>query len=115
MRLTKVLACGGRDYRDQKHVDQVMDQIKAHYGELLLIHGNAGGADGLVAYWGIRAGVWQARVSALWAAHGRSAGPLRNLAMLELKPDICIAFPGGPGTAHMIKVAREAGVPTYEV
>jgi hypothetical protein len=28
----------------------------------------------------------------------------------ESKPDLVVAFPGGPGTANMIKLARAAGV-----
>ena len=46
-----------------------------------------------------------------WKKHGRAAGPIRNKQMLEeAKPDLVIAFPGGAGTANMVKQAREAGV-----
>lgn len=30
-------------------------------------------------------------------------------------PDVIIAFKGGNGTANMMKIGREAGVPGYEV
>ena len=47
-----------------------------------------------------------------WKTHGKAAGPIRNKQMLdEGKPDVVVAFPGGKGTANMVKLAREAGVP----
>jgi hypothetical protein len=33
--------------------------------------------------------------------------------MLEWKPDLVIAFPGGRGTADMVKQAKAAGVPVH--
>jgi predicted Rossmann-fold nucleotide-binding protein len=44
-----------------------------------------------------------------WTKHGKSAGFVRNKQMLEEgKPDVVIAFPGGTGTAMMIKLVEEA-------
>jgi acyl-CoA synthetase (NDP forming) len=51
-----------------------------------------------------------------WKKHGKSAGPIRNQLMLDVgKPDLVIAFPGGSGTADMIRRARKAGVPVKEI
>lgn len=33
----------------------------------------------------------------------------------EGKPDLVVAFPGGPGTAHMVRIARAAGVRVLKV
>ena len=39
--------------------------------------------------------------------HGNAAGPIRNQRMLDHgKPDIVVAFPGGSGTADMVKLSR---------
>jgi ABC-type Fe3+-hydroxamate transport system substrate-binding protein len=46
--------------------------------------------------------------------YGPSAGPIRNGRMLEYKPDLVIAFPGGRGTANMVKQARKAGIAVVE-
>jgi len=47
-----------------------------------------------------------------WYTHGKAAGPIRNKQMLvEGKPDLVIAFPGGRGTANMVEQVRRAGVP----
>lgn len=46
-----------------------------------------------------------------WEAHGKAAGPIRNAHMLsDFKPDLVVAFPGGRGTADMVKKAQDAGV-----
>ena len=51
-----------------------------------------------------------------WKKHGKAAGGIRNQQMLdEGKPDLVIAFPGGTGTADMIRRARKAGVEVVEV
>jgi hypothetical protein len=51
-----------------------------------------------------------------WDGLGRKAGPIRNQRMLdEGKPDLVIAFPGGRGTADMVRRAREAGVEVVEL
>jgi hypothetical protein len=46
-----------------------------------------------------------------WHRFGREAGPMRNARMLaEGKPNLVVAFPGGPGTRNMVDLARRAGV-----
>ncbi len=48
-----------------------------------------------------------------WERHGRRAGHLRNLAMLDYPPDLVLAFWDGqsPGTRHTITEARRRGIP----
>jgi hypothetical protein len=51
-----------------------------------------------------------------WISLGRKAGPIRNQRMLEEgKPDLVMAFPGGRGTADMVRRGKEAGVEVIEV
>jgi hypothetical protein len=70
------------------------------------------------------AGLWrtQNKVSgktypADWDGYGRRAGPIRNQKMLDTeRPDLVLAFhPAGPGTRHMISIAREQGFEVIEV
>jgi len=43
--------------------------------------------------------------------HGESSGPLRNGWMLKYgRPDLVLAFPGGVGTADMVRQAQAAEV-----
>lgn len=108
----KVLVCGGRDYADQQKVDQVLGAIDRIDGIDTIIEGCASGADSLAEDWARRMGKVLRHFPADWQKHGRAAGPLRNRQMLlEGRPDAVVAFPGGRGTAHMTRIAQEAGVP----
>lgn len=79
----------------------------------VLIHGAARGADQLAGEWAKSRGVSLDVYPADWDKHGRSAGPIRNGRMLvDGKPDMVIAFPGGKGTADMVRQARRAGIAT---
>ena len=104
----KVLVCGGRDYAN---LDAVMIAIrKLSPRPSHIIHGSAMGADALAGEAAAKLGIQDVRCPANWGLHGRRAGPIRNHNMLELHPDLVLAFPGGNGTAHMCKIARQRGI-----
>jgi hypothetical protein len=55
--------------------------------------------------------------TAQWGRYGRAAGPRRNAQMLsEGRPDRVVAFhdhlSASVGTAHMLELARRAGLPS---
>lgn len=65
--------------------------------------------------WARLTGIRELAFPADWENYRRAAGPIRNRQMLvEATPDLVVAFPGGPGTANMIRQARAAGVPVHE-
>jgi hypothetical protein len=106
-----VLVCGGRDYENRSAVNIALDELCVrHARELMIIEGGAKGADRFAADWADETGLPHARVNALWVKHYNSAGPIRNQAMLLLKPDLVLAFPGGRGTADMVRRAEAAGI-----
>jgi hypothetical protein len=110
----RILVCGGRDYNDQKKFNAVMKE----YDRVIttLISGRAKGADSLAEDWAARHMVNAEIYPADWRRYGRSAGYQRNLRMRdEGKPDLVIAFPGGRGTAMMIKLAEEKGIKVRRV
>lgn len=86
-------------------VAKTLDPLR---GEMtLLIHGDARGADRLAARWAVQNGVPVKAFPANWRAHGLAAGPMRNEQMLvEGMPQLVIAFPGGRGTADMVRRVR---------
>jgi len=107
-----VLVCGGRDYDDRRRVYDTLDVAHAANPIVMLITGGANGADALAVDWARKEQVPFQVFNADWETLGRKAGPIRNQKMLdEGKPHIVIAFPGGRGTADMIKRAEAAGVP----
>lgn len=108
----RVLVCGGRDYQDEVRVGAVLSGIG---GISQIIHGGARGADDLARVWAIRSGIPDRQFNANWTL-GRMAGPIRNQRMLdEGKPDLVVAFPGGRGTADMVRRARAAGIAVQEI
>lgn len=111
-----VLVCGGRDYDDEARLFSILDVAHAANPIKLLVHGGASGADDLAGRWARHAGVPWKGYPAYWRSEGKAAGPKRNQRMLdEAQPDLVIAFPGGAGTADMIKRAEAAYVPVVRV
>lgn len=114
--MSRILVCGGRDYCDADRVNFVLDYAAENIGVAVIIHGAARGADALAGAWASSRGVPQIACPADWAAHGKAAGPIRNRQMLdEHRPDYVISFPGGRGTADMMRRAMAEGVEVLEV
>lgn len=111
----RVLVTGGRDFGDRELLFGALDRLHAVHGFTALIHGDANGADRLSGEWAGARGVSVEVHPADWKKHGRAAGPIRNQKMLEEKPDLVVAFPGGRGTADMVRRAREAGIEVFVV
>lgn len=110
------LVCGGRDYSSLERACEVLDRLEEQRGAPgIVIQGGARGADWCAAKWAQSRGHHFAHVPALWGHHKHYAGPLRNEAMLLLRPDIVIAFPGGRGTDDMKRRAYEADIELLEV
>lgn len=124
----KVLVCGGRTFGvatlkteepraagERRMLDAALNKMHAAVPITLVIEGGAPGADTLAHGWALRRRIPVLTHPADWAKHGRSAGYVRNTAMLTWSPDVVVAFPGGVGTANMIAVARRAGIKVIEV
>lgn len=116
----RILVCGGRrgSFEMQKLVTEKLDQlVTGHFfaRDFCLIEGGATGVDSFAKLWAINAGVPVLEVAANWGAFGDQAGSIRNRWMLDWAfPDLAIAFPGGAGTADMVKKAKRSGVMCIE-
>jgi len=109
----RLLVCGGRDFTDQDFIYSTLLNLNAARGPFsCVIHGCATDADHEGMIWAEMMGIKHAPFRADWHAHGRAAGPIRNQRMIdEGKPDLVVAFPGGRGTADMVRRAVSAGIP----
>ena len=98
------------------HVCVTLDRLHAQRRIVALMQGGAPGADRLARDWAAaRPDIQRFVCRADWASHGAAAGPMRNARMLEWGPDLVVAFPGGRGTADMVRQARAAGVEVIQV
>jgi hypothetical protein len=135
----RVLVCGGRDFDDYHKLANALDSALQLTdddwlapSDTVIIHGGARGADALADRWAIANWLVPEVYPANWddlthsdaiirkrpdgTKYDAKAGIRRNTQMLiDTKPDLVIAFPGGKGTQNMKEQAREAGVRVIEV
>jgi hypothetical protein len=111
-----VLVCGGRGFNDFEQLCVRLDMVHITDGIALLVHGGAQGADYLADRWARMRKVPRKPYPANWTRNGRAAGPIRNQTMLDNEPiDLVVAFPGGRGTADMVRRAKRAGISVQEI
>jgi predicted Rossmann-fold nucleotide-binding protein len=111
----KVIVCGGRQYNNETRLYSILGKLHRERGVSLVIQGGAPGADTLAARWAMANDISTTTYAADWGKHGSRAGPIRNAAMMDEMPDAVVAFPGGRGTADMVRRAKAAGVPVWEI
>ena len=110
----RLLVCGGRDFNDRDYIFSCLDRFHALHSIDVLIDGGAPGADSIANEWATDQEIQTDRYFADWKAFGPGAGPIRNTQMLiEGKPDVVLAFPGGNGTKNMLGQARKAKVKIF--
>lgn len=116
----KILVTGGRDFSAMEDLEKCLDYFNEKCAQesipLFIGHGDAKGADFYAKLWAVNNNVPQTPYPADWVTHGKAAGPIRNSQMLSLfQPDLCVACPGGNGTADMVKKCLKAGVPVLQL
>jgi len=128
MKEFKVLITGSHTFVDREQVYRTLDALGGRsFGDqanpswlprpdIVIIHGNAKCVDMIADEWAITNWVTVRSYPANWCKYGNRAGPIRNQEMLDTEnPELVIAFPGGPGTADMIRRARKAKIPVEEI
>lgn len=117
----KVLVCGSRRFPDpftvSLAIDETMRSLAKRWPDAEVIHGGAAGADAMAGAAAERHGLSVRVVHADWERHGKRAGILRNLQMLDEPPDAVLAFWNGQsaGTAHTVTEAKKRGIPVRVV
>ncbi len=112
----RVIVCGGRTYDNEDAVEaEIVALVAEHGADITVVHGAAPGADSLAASAAVKLGLEREAHPADWSTYGRAAGPIRNQEMADGGADLCVAFPGGLGTADMVRRANAAGIPVRQV
>jgi hypothetical protein len=111
----RVLVCGGRDFDNVAFIWSKLNKLHAETPFTAMIHGGQTGADEIANEWAkTKSAIVRYSCKADWDRYGRAAGPMRNMRMLEWKPNMVVAFPGGNGTADMVQRARKAAIKVIE-
>lgn len=110
MRPLVVVVCGSRTWTD---ADRIRSKLRGLPRGSTVVHGGARGADRLAGELTHAVGLQEKVMLPDWQAEPRRGGIIRNIAMLDLHPDIVLAFWDGAstGTGHTIAEARRRGIP----
>jgi len=115
--MTNVLICGGRNFQSHTSGFRQLDAINRAKPFGLVITGGALGADTVADDWANQRGIPRVIFPANWNGDGqRAAGPKRNQRMLDLmNVKLVVAFPGGTGTADMVRRAKLANIGVIQI
>lgn len=112
--MIRCIVAGGRDFDDWPLMKRKLDTIFANQEMVEIVSGGAAGADSLGERYAEERGWSIRRFPADWQNLGQRAGPLRNAQMAAYATHL-VAFPGGKGTADMLRQARERGLTIRQV
>lgn len=113
--MKRIIVCGGRDFADYTLVWDTLNLLCPPELATTIVHGAAPGADALVDAVAGSLGLSVDPHPAEWKRWGLSAGPRRNEEMARIGADLCVAFPGGRGTADMVARAQAHAIPVVRV
>lgn len=110
-----LLVTGDRNWTDRATIKRglLLHAARGTSGQTAVIHGGARGADTIAGQIAKEAGWEVIEVKAEWGRYGRGAGPIRNHKMLNMHPDIVLAFHDdlekSKGTKHCVEEAIQRG------
>ena len=107
----RALVYGSRTWPDRTVIREFIASLPS---DAVVIHGGADGADSIAGQAAEMRGLQVVVYRALWFAHGRAAGPIRNQRMVEANPTIARGYRRGfrsPGTDDISRRLLKAGIP----
>jgi hypothetical protein len=116
----KILICGSRDWEDRYAILRRIKELIEEYGnDITIISGGARGADRIAASWCKTLNINLIEVYADWKKYHKAAGPIRNKLMLDMNPDLVIAFhenlENSKGTKNTVDEAEKRGIKVEEI
>ncbi len=113
----KAIIAGGRTYQLTPEDLKCLDQMHTAGIITSVVHGGAPGVDTTAGKWVTLRGLAVEVFRADWARGGRSAGPIRNQAMIDYvrRAGVLVVFPGGRGTGNVFRKAERAGLRIFNL
>ena len=118
----RILITGSRNFDDFNMMRSALEDVLDCYPEyspkdFIVVHGNARGADKISGYIAQQLGMQVEVHNAQWNVHGKRAGIIRNIQMVNNGADICLAFPLGSsrGTRHCMELSQQENIPTINI
>ena len=104
----RVIVAGSRGFNDYQKLEKKLDFLLQNQKDVVIISGNAKGADTLGETYAIARNYGLETYPADWDTHKRAAGPIRNEQMAKVA-DACVVFWDGEsrGSKHMIDTAHK--------
>lgn len=114
----RVLITGSRNWTNQGLIQWALTVGTRHFAaaEVTVVHGACpDGADDIADRLAVKMGLTIERYPADWKLFGRRAGFVRNMEMVNTRPDVCLAFirNSSRGASMCANLAEQAGIPTH--
>lgn len=107
----KILICGDRKWINIEIIKRRLLKLPSNS---IIIEGGCDGVDLLARAIALDISLEVVEFPAAWGKYGKSAGPKRNIKMLDTKPHLLIAFhndiKNSKGTKHIVGEARKRGI-----
>lgn len=116
--MKSVLVTGSRTWPSVKILNDTLDFLLDGQKDVTLINGGARGADQMaIDYWETNNVGRVITIPADWNTFGAKAGVLRNIDMVNMDPDLVVAFiyNVSPGASQCLKEARRRGLKNYAI
>jgi hypothetical protein len=114
----RVLVTASRTWPFPEMVWAELDTLHRVADEMVVVHGHCPrGGDAHASAWCDERGVVEERHPADWKQFGRAAGPIRNLQMVRLGADVCLAFimQGSRGASGCALLAEQHEIPIVRI
>jgi hypothetical protein len=97
-------------------LEEFIEVVQDHHSFVIteIVSGHAAGGDQLGESYAMKHSIPVKLFPAKWKQFGLAAGPIRNRQMRDYADALIALWDGrSPGTHHMIRIAREKGMPTF--
>lgn len=106
----RVIVCGSRNFPHVNVVEEELAKINMQKSITAVIHGCSGLLGWMVDRWARSYSIPVVHYPPNWEHHGKNGEQIRNAFMLEdSRPDLVVAFPGGPHTSDLVRRAINTG------